>query len=231
MQKVIIIILISLLTNSLCSQQLNIEYGKVISSFDYKNSDGERLANLQGSTNNHIGIGLKLPVRRNSKLYYFSGVNYNKYGAKASDNVLGNYYDWYVNYVGVNLSMGYDLFNTNFKRKHQSVNTVQGMSCFIQIGVSSEFLVHGTQTINNEVYNLRGVEQFEKPFIYAKGCAGVKYQTSKTISIYLQYEGGRSFSIFKSSSNDNEKLNIISHTISLGLSVGFQPPKWCYSYN
>jgi hypothetical protein len=79
--------------------------------------------------------------------------------------------------------------------------------------------MQGTQTINNQVYNLKGAEQFDKPLLIAQGGIGVKYYASKSIAVFVQYTGGKSFSVFKSDSDDTEKLNIITHTISLGLNI------------
>ena len=54
---------------SLNAQQFSIEFGKVASSFKYTTSDGQNLDNLQGSTNNHIGIGWKMSMWKTS--FYF----------------------------------------------------------------------------------------------------------------------------------------------------------------
>jgi len=196
---------------------VSLEYGRVISSFDYKNSDGEKLTNLQGSINNHLDVGWKMHFKT-SKLYLLSGISYNKYGAKGSDQALGNYYDWEVNYVGVRVGVGYEFFKTKSFFNFPYVNGNPGITFSIQASVASDFLVKGTQKINNEVYNLIGVEQFDSPFLFALGGIGINYYPTKEISIYLQYNGGKGFSIF-SDSSDQEKLNYITHTISLGIAI------------
>lgn len=194
------------------------EYGRVISKFDYKNSDGERLANLQGSINNHLAIGWKMHFKT-SKLYMLSGISYNKYGAKGSDQTLGNYYDWDVNYLGVNLGLGYEFLKTKSDFNFPYISSNPGITFNIQLSVASDFLVKGTQTINNMVYDIVGVEQFDKPFIFVYGGCGVTYYATKQISVNLEYTGGKSFSVFKSNSGDNESLNYITHIISLGVFI------------
>lgn len=196
----------------------SLEYGKIISTFNYKNSDGESLENLENKTNNSLRLGWRMHFKT-SKLYVLSGISYNKYGAKGSDPVLGNYYDWDVNYVGVNLGAGYEFFKTKSFYNFPYVQPQQGITCYIQASVASDFLVQGTQTINSDIYDLIGVEQFDKPFIFVYGGIGVAYYATKTISVNGMYTYGKSFSVFKSNSNDNEILNYTTHNFSMGVSI------------
>ena len=196
----------------------SLEYGKIISTFDYKNSDGDRLENLENQTNNHLRLGWRMHFKT-SELYMLSGISYNKYGAKGSDPSLGNYYEWDVNYVGVNLGVGYEFFKIKSFYNFPYVSADQGITFFLQASIASDFLVQGTQTINSDIYDLIGVEQFDKPFIFAYGGIGIAYYASKTISVNGIYTYGQSFSVFKSDSNDQEKLNFITHAFSLGISI------------
>jgi len=196
---------------------INLEYGRVFSSFVYINSDGEQLSNLQGSINNHLAVGWKMHFKT-SKLYILSGLAYNKYGAKGSDQALGNYYDWDVNYLGIKLGVGYEFLKTKSNFNFPYISGNPGITFHVQASVASDFLINGTQTINNQVYNLKGVEQFDRPFIFAYGALGVNYYPVKELSLYLQYNAGKGFSVF-SDSNDKEKLNYISHIISFGISI------------
>jgi len=199
------------------AQQFNIELGKLISNFDYTNSDGEKLDNLQGTTSNHFGVSFNMPIRR-TKFYFLSGLAYNKYGASGSDIAVGNYYQWDVNYVSLSVGGGYEFFKLNTFLNYQNVNTFQGFTFYVQASGAIEFLVQGTQIINNATYNLIGVEQFDKPFVFAYGGIGVRYYATKTLSAYFQYTGGMSFSVFKSK-EDDETLNYITHTFSLGVGI------------
>ena len=196
---------------------VSFEYGRVISAFDYKNSEGEKLTNLQGSINNHLNIGWKMHFKT-SRLYILSGLSYNKYGAKGSDQALGNYYDWEVNYIGVRAGVGYEFFKTKSFFNFPYVSGYPGITLSVQASVASDFLVKGTQKINNQVFDLMGVEQFDTPFLFAYGGIGINYYPTKEISVYMQYNGGKGFSVF-SDSNDQEKLNYITHIISLGIAI------------
>lgn len=220
MQKITLVIGVLLLTFSLNAQQLNFELGKTISSFIYKNSENLELNNLNGSTNNHLGIDWKAPFRK-SDFYFISGLSYNKYGTKGSDSILFNYYDWELNYVGVNMGLGYEFFKADAYFDVNNINKQQGFTFYTQLSISSDFLVQGTQTINEQVYNLIGVEQFDKPFIFANAGIGIIYYASKTISANAQYMAGRSLPIFNSESN--EKLDFFTHTVCLGFFINLQP--------
>lgn len=203
--------------NSTNAQQFNFEIGKVISSFDYKNSEGEKLSNLLGTTDNHLAIGFKNPLR-SSNFYFLSSVFYNKYGAKGSDESVGNYYDWIVNYLGLKIGAGYEFLKTSSQINFKNTNSEEAFTFYVQVEGGSEFLVQGTQTINNAVYSLKGVEQFDKPLIFALGSLGINYYATKSLSVFFQYTGGKSFSLFKSG-DDKEVLNFITHTFSLGVGI------------
>lgn len=217
MKKITFLLILTFLSISINAQEIGVEFGKVISSFDYKNSDGEVLDNMQGTTNNHLGIIWKMPINTTS-WYFASSLSYNTYGATGSDNKVNNYYIWDVNYIGVDIGMGYEFFKYNYLNFRQT-GAQSGITINVFVNGGPDFLVQGTQTINNETFDLIGVEQFDKPFIYVNGGIGIKYYASKTVSANLKFEGGKSFSVFKSDSDDNEKLNYIIYTISVGVSI------------
>ena len=217
MKKKTLVILLLFASLSLNAQQIGIEFGKIISSFDYKNSNGEVLDNMQGSTNNHLGIIWEMPINSTS-WYFMSSLSYNNYRATGSDNLVNNYYAWDVNYVGIDVGMGYEFFKHNYLNFRQT-GAQSGITVSIFVSGGPDFLVQGTQTINNEIFDLIEIEQFDKPFLYVNGGLGIKYYASKTVSANVKFEGGKSFSVFKSDSDDNEKLNYNIYTISVGIAI------------
>lgn len=202
------------------AQNFSIEYGRVNSIFDYRNSDGEKLDNLLSDINNHIGIAVKVPITKPA-FYALVEANYNQYGAEGSDSEVGNYYNWKANYIGLDLGIGYEFFKSDSRRYLQSNGVRADVTIFTHAAISCEYLMNGTQTINSQVYDLVGVEQFDKPFVFGKGSLGVAYYATRTLSVYLQYTGAMSYEVFKSESDDNEHLKYITHTLSLGVQICF----------
>lgn len=200
-------------TMTLSGQQVYMETGKTISSFDYKNSDGNTLDNLHGEIHNFMKVGFRTysPVKR---LNYFAGLSFNKYGAKGSDESVGNYFDWNVNYLGLELGADYEIY-----KKRYAIRNLNDLTFFLNASLTPEFMVSGMQTINSNVYNLMGEEQFKYPFLFVRGGCGVSYTLSKTFTLILQYMGGKGFPLKFGDPEDKEKLRINSHNIGFGLSI------------
>jgi hypothetical protein len=213
MKKSLYLILLSISTLCISGQQVYIETGMAISAFDYKNSQGQRIDNLFGSNSFFLQTGYHTvsPINR---MNFSTGISYISYGARGSDGSVGNYFDWNVNYVGVDLGLDYEII-----RKRFTTNTLNDFTVYIKATISPELMVHGTQTINNEVYNLIGVEQFKFPFLFARGGAGICYSVNKIITVYAEYMGGEGFPFKIGDRNDKEKLWISNHNIGFGLYV------------
>ncbi len=203
--KLLFLILITA-SISMNSQQLYFEYSKTSSSFDYKNSQGIGLLNILPKTNNNLGAGYRFPAVKN-KLNIILGLSYNSYGAFGSDEILDNYYEWDVAYVGLNIGLDYKIFTTR-----------QLLFSF-KTTLSTEFLVQGNQTLNNQVFNLVGEEEFNQSFFFVNAGLTMQYPINDNTSIYGQYMVGKSFSAFKESTIDNEQLNIFSHGFGIGIIV------------
>ena len=218
MKRFIINSLLFFLFFSVNAQELRFEYGKVMTSFLYTNSNAEKLDYLKTNTNNHLAMGWQSRFLKNNNLMYTLNLNMNKYGVQAGDTLLKNYYEWNANYIGLDVGLNFEFFRfSSYLNYFQNTNKDQSFSFFIELRGGMEYLMQGTQTINDDVYNLRGVEQFDKPMLTAMGGLGIVYYASGVISIYAKYNGGMSFAVFKSS--DNEKLNFVNHVFSLGLSL------------
>ncbi|MEM1137849.1 MAG: hypothetical protein AAGI07_18585, partial [Bacteroidota bacterium] len=189
-----------------------------ISSFDYKNSKGEKLDNLLSGNYNFIGLGFKLPFFVDN-LSLATGLTYNQYGASGSE--LAYFYKWDLTYLGANVGFEYDVWHASdfFNKRNGFVKDREGLKFFLKAAFSGEFLVRGTQQINAEAYNLVGAEQFDAPYFFVRGGGGMRYGFSEDIGIFIQYLYGRSLPLI-SSSDDNEELNLIIHQFGLGVLIG-----------
>ncbi len=79
--------------------------------------------------------------------------------------------------------------------------------------------------MNNQVYKLNGIEQFDKPVYFIRGGIGVIYYVTKSLSAFVQYMGGSTIPIKFGESDSNEELQYIAHTFGFGVSVNILPKK------
>jgi len=213
MRKCLCFILLSITALSVSGQRIYMETGLSISAFDYKNSAGESLDNLYGYNSFFLQTGYHTVTSVN-RLNFSAGLSYNRYGARGSDPSVGNYFDWNAEYIGADLGLDYEVV-----RKRYTTNALNDFTAYLKLTLTPEFMVHGTQTINNDVYNLQGVEQFKYPFLFTRGGAGVNYTISKIFTVYAEYMGGVGFPVKLGDAGDEERLWIFSHNIGFGLFV------------
>ena len=127
-------------SSSVFSQQLYMEYGSTISTFDYENSQGQPLDNLLSKSRSYFGMGYRKVINSNRSLFLSIGASYSSYGAIGSENSIDNYFEWDVSYLGI--KGGLEL----------KVLELRDLTFFINGSVASEFLIRGNQTINNDVF-------------------------------------------------------------------------------
>ena len=192
-------------------QIIYLEAGKVLSSFDYKNSDGNSLDNLSGSNESNIVLGARISLFRSAFHLSVAG-EYNKYGATHSDPLLGNYIVWDAAYMGPYLGIDYEFFKPSGNR-----NEEVGFSFYLKSAFAVDFLINGMRVLNSQAFDLHGVEEFDKPVYFLRGGIGGNYYISRTFIVYAQYMFGRSILIGNYAGQ--EQLKFISHTASIGLAI------------
>ena len=204
MKKYIFLILLISVAFAVNAQELGIQFGKSVSTFKFEDTEGVELQNLQKTDNFFMTLEYRhgiLLEPLNGNMFLDIGIGYNRYGSSGSDAVLNNYYTWDVTYLGFNLGLDYVVYRN------------KSITFYVKTTVSPEILIHGTQTINNESYNLVGVEDFDNPILFVRLGAGAQFDISEAASVFVQYMGGQSFGF----SGSTEKLNIISHNIGFGV--------------
>ena len=201
MKKITVLLL--LLTAAISTaQQLFVEGGKTASIFEYKNSEGNSLENLQAISNSYIMLGYKKQFLT-KKMSLNLGITYTGYGAIGSDNAVGNFMEWNVNYAGLIVNLEYDLLN------------IKKASVYVKGGLSTMFLVNGTQTLNNNVIDLKNNNDFDSTLVAIQLGAGFLHPISDDLSFYVQYVYGKSFDM---ASGDPE-LKIGSSNVGFGLLI------------
>ena len=211
MKKIFGLLLFALLILTVNGQQIYFEAGKVISLFDYKNSASTSLSDLKGTTQSSLGLGFRMPLFKSSS-HLSLGVSNNKYGATSSDPVLGNYSEWDVSYLDVNLGVDYEFFKPEMKNADR-----YGFSVYVKGICAADFLLKGKQRLNSQVFDLSGIEEFDKPVFFLRGAVGVYYYITRSYVPFLQYMFGRSFLV--GNYTGQEQLRYLTHTVSIGFSV------------
>jgi hypothetical protein len=201
MKKVTLILL--LLTATIATaQQLYVEGGKSLTSFDYKNSQGTSLENLQGTANSFMAVGFRSHLFT-KKLNLSLGVTYVSYGAIGSDDVVENFMEWDVNYAGLDVSLDFNLFH------------IKKASVYIKGGMSAAFFVQGSQTFNNNVIDLKNNDDFDTTLLTTQVGAGFSHSISEDLSFYVQYLYGKSLDMASGAA----ELKITSSNIGFGLLI------------
>ncbi|SFZ93255.1 hypothetical protein SAMN05428642_10322 [Flaviramulus basaltis] len=203
-KKFIQLLLFFIITTVTTAQQLYLETGKTSSSFDYSNSQGVGLDNLQASTHSFMTMGYRTKFFV-EKLKTSFGIGYFGYGAIGSDDTLEGILDWDANYLELNAGLDYSLF---------AINKIE---FYIKGMVSTGFLIQGTQSLNNEIMNLKNIDDFDKAMLSFKAGVGFLYPVSNDLSFYVQYLFGKSLN--QAGNRDNESLRIESHNISFGVLI------------
>jgi hypothetical protein len=211
MRKALLTLTFYILVSPIYSQELFVQAGRTSTSFDFKTSAGSTLDNLSGSMQTSLGLGTRFALFK-TNVNLLAEMVYQEYGARGADIALGNYFDWSFTNIGGNIGLGYEFFKPKVSYNEQS-----GFSVFVYALFGSEFLVQGTQTINQRVYKLKGVEEFDKPFYFYKGGVCFNYYITKKYQAFIRYTGGKSFLVGNYTNLEQLKLN--GHNVSIGFSV------------
>jgi hypothetical protein len=211
LKKILAGLIFALVFFSANGQIVFFETGKNLTSFKYENSVGEPIEDIELSNQNNFGGGFRMSLFY-TPWHISCDATYNKYNSKGSDPTLGNTYEWDFTNLGISFGIDYE-----FLKPSVTYNEQHGFSFCLKASTSFEFLLNGTQIINNRLTDLKGVEEFDKPFYFLKGGAVANYYLSKTYVVFLQYTGGVSFLV--GNYNNQEQFRFVSHNLSIGLSI------------
>ena len=207
------LLIFSIASISLNSQSIFIENGKSISGFEFESSHQEPLENLHTKTKTYISIGYEHELKKVNNLSIQLGLTHNSYGANGSDGVFNNYFEWNVDYLGLQSMLKYIVIDK------------YDWDIFLRLGASAEFFLKGNQTINNQVLNLKGVEEFDNIPVFIRTGLGASYRISTNTRLYISYSYGQSFELNDDSNNSSasnqqqskEALKILNNQLGLGL--------------
>lgn len=207
-----IIVVVLLMGWTCLGQQLYFELGTTLSSFNYENSQGRPLDNLLSQSKSYYGMGYRQSINTNRTLFLSIGASYNSYGAIGSESSIDNYFEWDVSYLGLKAGLGIRLFQ------------LRDLTFLANASIASEFLIRGTQTINNDVYNLVGEKEFNNQIFFVRGGIEMQYPVSRSTAIFVGYTYGKSVLI--SSGENSETLKLNAHQFGLGFIINL-PRCYC----
>ena len=205
---------ILLMSVGLCaqSQQVFAEIGHLTSHFDYEDSEGAGLESLYPESSISYSIGYRHIL---SPIFQVTGsVVYNRYRSFGSDPLYDNKYSWDTRYLGIGLGVEGEFYK------------VKRFRFLAKISAEPQLLMGGTQTINNEIYDLKGVEQFDRPFLFLRGGLGANYCVDSRVAVTARYYYGKGIPIGKS--DDPENLWMTTGTVTLGVLVSFKDCRYCF---
>ncbi|MCH9659542.1 MAG: porin family protein [Bacteroidetes bacterium] len=204
MKKLLFIILLGL-GSTLYGQQVYVESGRNTSSFEFKNNQGEYLQNLQTKTKSYVGAGYKHNLYKGLSLT--TGLSYNSFGAIGSDDTVGNFFEWDIDYVGLNLGLEYDFPLT------------ENVALYIMVTANGEWMVDGVQTINDQVFNVKDIEEFNDIALFFRSGGGVRIALSEKAKIYAQYLYGSGLALDDNNDSEVTELRINVHSLAIGVLV------------
>lgn len=197
------------------AQQIFVEAGSVSTEFDYRDSEGRGIDNTFSKAQLCYQAGFRMAVYK--QIHVTGAVLFNRYSVIGSDAVYNNSYAWDVNYLGLGVGVEGDVW-----RKRRLAVMLRGAA-------EPQFLIAGTQQISQQVYDLRGVEEFDRPFLFLRGGVRVNYCLDSKVAATLGYSYGRGIPLGRSDSAEELKLN--TQTISIGLLVSLGTCEYCFSNN
>ena len=184
------------------AQELFFSNGKNFTKYDYKNSFGNTNSNLRSGEGSFYEMGLDFKLNKaTDKLSYAVSVVYNQFNAEGGTSTAN--YSWKTNYLGVQNSLNYTLFQNS---KSFKVKT--------KLGVATSTIIKGEQYINNVVFDITNNEEFKGITIQPNVGVDFQYAINQNVRISAGYEFSKAFNVSNSSS---EELSFTNNQIHFGL--------------
>jgi hypothetical protein len=209
-RSLFLIITLALVTQC-AAQQIFTEVGRVNTVFNYSDSQGEKPLQLFPGAGNSYALGYRMKL--NKRVYPTLALQYNRYANRGTDTIQENRFSWDTKYLGLSLGIEGEVYKK------------RGFTAFVRLAAEPQIMLSGTQTTNNIIYDLKGQEQFDRPFLFYRGGLGINYCADTKVAISLKYQLGKGIPL--GSSSDAERLRMTTHTISIGLIWNLRSCKYC----
>ena len=203
MKKLVLFTLLALSFQNSKAQEIYLQTGKNITSYDYK-SDTNSAPSLQAGTGNFYEVGYKMTLN-NEKLKYAIGLNFNEYNAIGGD--AASSYSWNTQYLGVQ-----NTFSIAFVNK-------SGFQVSANAGLGVATLIYGKQNINGQYLDLSSQKEFSGLWIAPKLGLQASYNINNDVFLSLGYGYSKSYNLTNSTA---EKLSFNNNQIQFGVNFIFR---------
>lgn len=205
MIKKIIPILMCLCSITSFSQEVFVNFGKNITTYNYKNDKGQSNPHLRSGTGVSYEVGYEHVFKKGhdlSTLSYAISLNLNEFNALGGDAI--NNYSWQTNYLGIKNALLVTLFNT----------THDTFEAKLSFAINTTTLVSGKQVINNTIYDLKGSNEFKGVFVQPILGVQLRYRFSDKIMANAGYEFSKAYNF---SNTSPEKLSFSNKQLQFGI--------------
>lgn len=186
---------------------IELTFGNTYSSFQFKNSAGEKVDNYQYAGLNNLGVNFNLTADRH---VLRPSLGMRQGGAKTT--IEGIPVDWKLNYI--DLSFGY-LYKA---LKTDRLELSPGLALY------GGYLLNGDQTVGDMRFPLAETEAI-KPFDFGvQGIVNARYNVNDFFAVALEYRYGYGIAQIENDIKP-QTANNVYHGISLGLAFTLKQPK------
>lgn len=196
------------------AQQIVAEVGRVNTRFNYQASTGT--SNTELSFFPESGFAYTAAYRGlwGTNAAWRLGMRYQRLGQRATDPLFDRTYHWDAQYLGAHTQL-----DIEYLRR-------ENLGLLWTGGADLQWLIAGQQTIGNDIYDLRGTEQFNTPYAFLHTGLQGRYCLDSHIAVTASYR--YAYGLAVGAGSDPETLHFHTHTISVGLFIGFTYCKYCF---
>jgi hypothetical protein len=199
MKKLLILIVLICLLQSVYSQEVYFSAGKNFTTYDFKNSSGASNPNLKSGTGNFFELGYIKPLE-NEKFAYSIGLALNEYNNVGGNSVSS--YSWNTQYLGAQGGITYSILEKG------------DFDILPKFGFNMGTIISGKQTINGTYYDLTNEKEFSGLVITPSLGVQMKYNLSAYGFISLGYNYCKGFNMSNSS---EQKLSFNTNQLQFGV--------------
>jgi hypothetical protein len=166
---------IGALTMNSYSQEFSFATGTNFTTYNYKNSFGERNRNIDSERGSFYEFIYLRSIDRNKKLKFQLGGSLNEYNASSRNG--SSSYSWESTYLGLKGGIIYNIFPTEYL-----VNVA------ISLALNLNGIIDGKQRVNGIDFDLTEQTQFNGLFLQTETGLSIYYAVNKGFKVGLGYQ-------------------------------------------